>query len=135
MKRIFLMLLIAAACITKGKAQSGKVVAINKTDCEVEVTAYCYDLCSVGITYGPYKLTPNNPPPYQYIPDCPSSSAVSTIYKVCWNDPNCANVCVYVLGPGNGSTCGLTMGSVLSACGDCGDAKVSFNGKQLLIQP
>ncbi|MBS1589345.1 MAG: hypothetical protein JST52_06985 [Bacteroidetes bacterium] len=132
MKKIFLLLLIAASCIIKGKAQSGKVVAINKTNCEVVVTAYCYDLCSVGITYGPYVLAPSGG--NQPIPDCPQSSAISTIYKVCWNDPNCANVCVYVLGPGNGSTCGLTLGSMLNACGDCKAAKVSYSGGQLLIQ-
>ncbi|MBS1783130.1 MAG: hypothetical protein JSS78_08685 [Bacteroidetes bacterium] len=132
MKRITLLILIAAACIYESKAQSGKVMAINKTDCEAVVTAYCFDLCSLGFIYGPYVLAPSGG--NQTIPDCPLSSAISTIFKACWKNLNCANVCVYVMGPGNGSTCGLTIGSILNTCGDCKTAKVSYSGGKLLIQ-
>jgi len=135
MKKILFLILIATSFAFNGNAQTQ---VQNNTNCEVSVTVRCYDLCVWGITNGPYTVSPAG---IGNVKDCNlgSSSAVSTIYEVCVSDATNCNPpdCVFVVGPGNGNTCGLTIGSSLTNCPDCsqfgGTMNVTYTGTQIIV--
>lgn len=138
MKRLHFFL-FASLCFTVSGYSQSSMPIVNSSNCRVEVIARCYDLCINGISNASGIIGASSSGSVQNC-NLGSSGDVSTIYEVCLDDQTKCTPpdCIYVLGPGNGNTCGLTMGITLSNCPECGNpagtsVSVTFTGTQIVI--
>jgi len=84
MKKIFLIVTLSVAFQLEAKSQRN---IDNQTNCDIIVTQYCVDMCSIAQTNN-YLVNANSIVPIPLSNNCLSNPVVSEYFKVCWVVPN-----------------------------------------------
>jgi len=119
------LLLLALLCLSFVASNAQNI--INKTNCTIFVTPFCYDpvTCNI-VNFCPMVAVPGGGT--LPLPNCQCQPPFLQGYQVCWGQ--CPNLCVDVAIPG--SPC-FPARAGLPACFPCPPAVVSFDAAGNLI--